>query len=92
MKTDAKQKEKRIFRGIVVSDAMNKTLVVKTERAFVQNEFSKTMRTTKKYKVHDEAEQAHVGDVVEFVEGRPASKTKYMYLKQIVKPALGVRE
>lgn len=87
MNTTAEQKVKRIYTGVVISDKMDKTLVVKTERTFVQEEFSKTMKTVKKYKVHDENQEAKVGDVVEFFEGRPASKTKYMYLKQVVKPA-----
>jgi small subunit ribosomal protein S17 len=87
MNTAVEQKNKRVLTGVVVSDKMNKTVVVKTERTFVQGEFSKIMRTTKKYKVHDENEQAKVGDIVEFFEGRPTSKTKYMYLKQVIKPA-----
>lgn len=87
MNTTAEQKVKRILTGVVVSDKMNKTVVVKSERTFVQKEFSKIMRTIKKYKVHDENELAKVGDIIEFYEGRPASKTKYMYLKQVIKPA-----
>ncbi len=85
MTSKATQKEKRIFTGVVVSDKMDKTVVVETKRTFVEEKLSKIMRTSKKYKVHDEKEQAQVGDIVEFVEGRPASKTKYMYLKQVVK-------
>lgn len=85
----AEQNNKRIYTGTVISDKMDKTLVVKTERTFIDEKFSKTMRSIKKYKVHDEKEQARVGDIVEFYEGRPASKTKYMYLKQVVKPAAG---
>lgn len=85
----AEQKQKRIYIGTVVSDKMDKTLVVETERTFVHGMFSKTMRSLKKYKVHDEKEQAKIGDIVEFYEGRPASKTKYMYLKQVVKHAAG---
>lgn len=81
------QKEKRVFTGVVISDKMDKTLVVETKRTFVEQELSKIMRTTKNYKVHDAQEQAKVGDVVEFIEGRPVSKTKYMYLKKVVKPA-----
>lgn len=81
------QKEKRVFTGVVTSDKMDKTLVVETKRTFVEEKLSKIMRTSKNYKVHDEQEQAHVGDLVEFVEGRPVSKTKYMYLKRVVKPA-----
>lgn len=87
MNTTSEQKVKRVLTGVVVSDKMDKTLVVKSERTFVQKEFSKIMRTTKKYKVHDENELAKVGDIVEFYEGRPTSKTKYMYLKQVIKAA-----
>lgn len=86
MKTNA-QKVKRAYTGVVISDSMDKTLVVKTERTYAEKQLSKIMRTSKNYKVHDEQELAKVGDVVEFVEGRPASKTKYMYLKQVVKSA-----
>lgn len=88
MNTASEQKVKRVLTGVVVSDKMDKTVVVKSERTFVQKEFSKIMRTTKKYKVHDENELAKVGDIVEFYEGRPTSKTKYMYLKQVIKPAV----
>lgn len=89
MNSSAELKNKRVYTGKVISDKMDKTLVVKTERTFVHEEFSKTMKSVKKYKVHDEKEQAKIGDIVEFYEGRPASKTKYMYLKQVVKPAAG---
>lgn len=78
---------KRVYTGTVISDKMDKTLVVKTERTFVQKEFSKIMKTVKKYKVHDENEQAKEGDIIEFYEGKPVSKTKYMYLKQVIKSA-----
>ena len=87
MNTAAEKKVKRTYTGKVISDKMNKTIVVQTERTFVQKEFSKIMKTSKKYKVHDEKEQAQIGDLVEFFEGRPVSKTKYMCLKQVIKPA-----
>ena len=88
MNTGTEQKSKRVYTGVVISDKMDKTLVVKTERTFAQKELSKIMKSVKKYKVHDEQEQAKIGDIVEFVEGRPASKDKYMYLKRIVKSAM----
>ena len=44
----------------------------------------KVVRTDKKYKVHDEKEVAHEGDIVEIFEGRPISKTKYMYLSRVL--------
>ena len=84
MKTN-EQKQKKIYSGEVISDRMDKTVVVKTERTYMHPQFHKIMRTTKKYKVHDEQEQASKGDVIEFYEGRPVSKTKCMYLMRVVK-------
>lgn len=78
-------KQKRLFEGVVISDKMDKTLVVKTEQTYKHPQFHKILRTTKTYKVHDGKNQAKEGDVVEFYEGRPAAKTKYMYLSRIVK-------
>lgn len=77
-------KPKRMYTGVVVSDAMDKTIVVESERVFVHKGFKKTMRARKKYKVHDESEVAREGDVIEFYEGRPKSKSKYMYLKRVI--------
>ena len=79
------EKPKRIFVGEVVSDKMDKTVVIKTSRTFKHPRFHKILRKSKKYKVHDEQEVAKVGDQVEFYEGRPLSKTKYMYLARVVK-------
>ncbi len=87
MNNSSKKNIKRTYTGVVISDKMDKTLVVKTERSFAQKEFSKIMKSVKNYKVHDEKEQAKVGDIIKFYEGRPLSKTKYMYLEQVVKPA-----
>lgn len=82
---EVNKNQKRVMSGVVISDKMDKTIVVETERTFRHPVVGKTMRSTKKYKVHDEASQAHVGDLVEFFEGRPVSKTKYMYLGRIIK-------
>ncbi len=70
--------------GEVISDKMDKTVVVKTTRTYTNDRFHKVMRSTKKYKVHDADEQAQLGDIVEFHEGRPVSKTKYMYLSRVL--------
>jgi len=78
---------KKTYIGVVISDKMDKTVVVETERIFKNADFQKVMRKTKKYKVHDELGKAKVGDVVEFFEGRPVSKTKYMYFARVVKSA-----
>lgn len=75
---------KQLYTGDVVSNKMDKTVVVEIIRTFTHPRFLKTVRTTKKYKVHDEQELAQVGDTVEFYEGRPVSKTKFMYLARVV--------
>lgn len=79
------QKEKRTWTGVVVSDKMDKTVVVEVTRTYKHSEFHKILKSLKKYKVHDESNQAKMGDIVEFYEGRPLSKTKYMYLTRVVK-------
>ena len=74
--------------GTVVSDKMEKTVVAETTRTFKHPRLHKILRKTKKYKVHGEQGLAKVGDVLEFYEGKPVSKTKYMYLSRIVKSNL----
>jgi len=80
-----KKEKKVLYTGRVVSDKMDKTVVVKTERTFRHPNFHKIIKKSKKYKVHDEQGQAKKGDLVTFSEGRPCSKSKYMYLEKIVK-------
>ena len=79
------EKKKKMYVGKVVSDKMDKTIVVKTERTFRHSRFHKILKKIKKYKVHDEHGKTQIGDVVEFYEGRPISKTKYMYLARVIK-------
>lgn len=78
------QKVKRTFVGEVVSDKMDKTIVVKTVRTMKHPQLGKVLRKSKRYSVHDELEQASIGDTVEFYEGAPKSKTKYMYLARVI--------
>jgi small subunit ribosomal protein S17 len=80
-----KDKLQRLLTGQVISDKMDKTVLVRVERTYTHPRLNKVMRTFKKYKVHDEKESAAPGDIVEFYEGRPLSKTKYMYLSRIIK-------
>ncbi len=87
MTSEQNVKSKKIFTGNVVSNKMSKTVVVSTVRTFKHPMFGKVLKKMKKYKVHDPLQQANVGDIVEFYEGRPVSKTKYMYLARIVKKA-----
>ena len=76
---------KRSLIGEVVSDKMDKTIVVKTVRTIEHPQFHKILRKSKKYKVHDENEIAKIGDIVEIYEGRPMSKLKHMHLSRVIK-------
>ncbi|MDQ0474315.1 30S ribosomal protein S17 [Labrys wisconsinensis] len=67
---------KRVLQGVVVSDKNDKTIVVKVERRFTHPLLKKTVRRTKNYHAHDEANGAKVGDIVWIEEGRPQSKLK----------------
>ena len=67
---------KRILKGEVISDKADKTLTVKVERRFTDPFFKKTIRSSKKYKTHDENNKFKVGDIVRIQESRPISKTK----------------
>lgn len=80
-----KDKKKQVFVGQVVSDKMEKTVVVKLLSAYKHPKFHKVLYRVKKYKIHDEKSVARVGDTVEFYEGRPVSKTKFMYLSRVIK-------
>lgn len=80
------EKPSKIMRGVVVSDDMDKTIVVEFERTFQHPHTGKILRSKKKYKVHDEHEHARIGDTVEFFPVRPYSKTKYMDLARVVTP------
>ena len=88
----SEKKEKRTLSGEVISDKMDKTIVVRVERTYTHPVFHKIMRTNKKYKVHDAQEEAKVGDIVEFYEGRPVSKTKFMYLARVVRAAESTKQ
>ena len=67
---------KRIFNGIVMSDKMDKTIVVKVDRTKVHPKYKKRYVVSKRYKVHDEKNKFKEGDKVKFIECRPLSKDK----------------
>ena len=73
---------KRVLQGTVVSDANDKTIVVRVERRFTHPVLKKTVRRSKKYHAHDEANVAKVGDVVWIEETAPISKNKRWTLVQ----------
>jgi small subunit ribosomal protein S17 len=67
---------KRVLQGVVVSDKQDKTVVVRVERRFTHPLLKKTVRRSKKFHAHDEANSARVGDIVTIEESRPYSKLK----------------
>lgn len=75
----------RMLLGEVISDKMDKTVVVLTSITYRHPRFNKILRKTKKYKVHDESGVAKTGDTIEFHETRPLSKSKYMTLSRVIK-------
>jgi ribosomal protein uS17 len=74
-------------RGVVVSDAMDKTIVVKVDSVRSHPKYKKVIRRSNKFHAHDEQNSAHIGDVVRIVETRPLSKTKRWRLAEIVEVA-----
>lgn len=76
------QKVKRT--GVVVSDKMDKTIVVKTERKLIHPLYKRTVKKSKKFKAHDENNVAKIGDIVEIIESRPLSKDKTWRLVRVV--------
>ena len=74
-------------RGVVVSDSMDKTIVVKVDSIRSHSKYKKVIRRSIKFHAHDEQNSAHVGDVVRIVETRPLSKTKHWRLAEIVEVA-----
>ncbi|HEX5318720.1 MAG TPA: 30S ribosomal protein S17 [Stellaceae bacterium] len=67
---------KRILQGVVVSDAQNKTVVVRVDRRVMHPIYKKYVTRSKKYAAHDEENKFHTGDAVQIEECRPLSKRK----------------
>jgi small subunit ribosomal protein S17 len=76
--------EQKTREGVVVSDAMQKTRVVKIERVFRHPQYQRVIRRSKKLKAHDETNESRVGDRVLIEETRPISKDKHWRIRQIL--------
>lgn len=76
-------RKKRLV-GQVLSDKMDKTVVVRVERLVRHSRYGKVLRQTKKYKAHDEGNVCHVGDMVRIVESRPLSREKRWRVEEIL--------
>ena len=74
-------------RGVVVSDAMDKTIVVKVDTVKAHRRYKKVVRRSTRFHAHDEQNAAKVGDLVRIVETRPLSKTKNWRLAEVLEEA-----
>ena len=78
---------RKVYRGRVVSDKMDKTITVKVETKKTHPLYGKRVEYSKKLKAHDENNEASIGDIVEIMETRPLSATKRYRLVKIVEKA-----
>ena len=81
------KKTSKVLRGIVVSDKMDKTIVVAITEKKRHPIYGKFITSTKKYKPHDDKNDPHVGHTVDIIENRHISKDKYFRLLSVVERA-----
>jgi small subunit ribosomal protein S17 len=84
---ESKKKTRRTYTGVVVSDKMDKTIVVNVTTKTLHKLYKKYITRSKRVKAHDENNEAHIGDKVRVVETRPLSKEKRWRLYEIVEKA-----
>lgn len=78
---------RKVRTGYVVSDKMDKTVVVEVEDRRKHGLYGKVMTRTKRFKAHDETNEVRVGDLVRIMETRPLSKTKYFRVVEVIEKA-----
>jgi small subunit ribosomal protein S17 len=83
----AQQSNKRAVRGVVISDKMDKTVVIKAVRLVKHPVFHKYVRKHVKYKAHDEQNECKTGDTVLIIEARPMSREKRWRILEILERA-----
>jgi len=81
------RERRRLLTGSVVSDRMNKTVIVVVERSYRHPLYGKVVRSRKKYPAHDESNECRVGDLVAIRESRPLSRTKRWVVESILQRA-----
>ena len=86
-KPESERGQRQERRGVVVSNAMDKTIVVKVDTVKAHTRYKKVVRRSVKFHAHDPQNQANVGDIVRIIETRPLSKTKNWRLAEIVEVA-----
>ncbi len=85
--TSTKRNARKVLEGLVVSDKMDKTVVVSVEDRVKHARYGKVLRRTSKLKAHDEQNQCGIGDRVRIMETRPLSATKRWRLVEILEKA-----
>jgi len=78
---------RKVYEGVVVSDKMDKTVTILVEKYVKHKLYGKRVKSSKKFKAHDEEQTAKYGDTVKIMETRPLSKTKRFRVVEIVKKA-----
>ena len=84
---EEKRNNRKVKTGVVVSDKMDKTIVVAVTSNVKHPLYKKVVKITKKFKAHDENNECGIGDTVEIMETRPISKTTHFRLLRIVEKA-----
>ena len=84
----SERNSRKVLRGTVVSDKMDKTIVVEITTRRSHPLYGRHVKYTSKFKAHDENNEAKVGDIVEVMETRPLSKDKHFRLVKIVEKAI----
>ena len=87
MAQQTERKPRQVLTGIVVSDKMDKTIVVKVERTVMHRLYQRYVKRTSKFTAHDEKNECNVGDKVSIVSSRPLSKRKRWRLREIIERA-----
>ncbi len=84
---EVRTNRRKVRIGVVVSDKMDKTVVVRVTREFRHPVYGKRVKLSKKYMAHDENNQCQIGDVVKIMETRPLSKRKRWRVVEIIEKA-----
>jgi small subunit ribosomal protein S17 len=84
----SERNQRKVYSGRVVSDKMDKTITVLVETYKMHPLYGKRVKYSKKFKAHDEQNEAKVGDIVRIMETRPLSATKRFRLIEVVEKAV----
>lgn len=84
----SERNQRKVYTGRVVSDKMDKTITVMIETHKKHTLYGKRVKYSKKFKAHDEQNEAKIGDIVRIMETRPLSATKHFRLVEIIEKAV----